>query len=183
MPVPMWVDKEATTPLLAAMVLCKHHGLKPVTPHRCNPHRAKLLLRQQKPGMIKAGGREHHLRDKLLLRQQKPGMIKAGGREQHLRDRPGFDPEFQIAMRASVELRPEAGILPYSACLSICPAFLFGPFWGLPRWGPPAISPAIFESGPISSGASWGAPHGVATLEVRKGAFDTFKKGSGAHGK
>ena len=34
----------------------------------------------------------------------------------------------------------------------------------------------------FSSGASQRAPHGVATLEERKGPFDTLKKGSGALG-
>ena len=34
-----------------------------------------------------------------------------------------------------------------------------------------------------SSAASRGAPHGVATLKVRKGAFDALNKGSGALGK
>ena len=35
----------------------------------------------------------------------------------------------------------------------------------------------------FSSGARRGAPDGVATLKVRKGAFDALKKGSGALGK
>ena len=35
----------------------------------------------------------------------------------------------------------------------------------------------------MSSGASRGAPQGVATLKVRKGAFDVLNKGSGALGK
>ena len=30
--------------------------------------------------------------------------------------------------------------------------------------------------------ASWGAPHGVASLKVRQGTFDALKKGSGALG-
>ena len=34
-----------------------------------------------------------------------------------------------------------------------------------------------------SSGASRGAPHGVANLKARKGAADTLNKGSGALGK
>ena len=34
-----------------------------------------------------------------------------------------------------------------------------------------------------SSGASRGAPDGVASLKVRQGAFDALKKGSGALGK
>ena len=35
----------------------------------------------------------------------------------------------------------------------------------------------------LSSGASRGAPDRVATLKVRKGAFDALNKGSGALGK
>ena len=34
-----------------------------------------------------------------------------------------------------------------------------------------------------SSGASRSAPHGVATLKVRQGAFDALNKGSGELGK
>ena len=34
-----------------------------------------------------------------------------------------------------------------------------------------------------SSGASRGAPDGVACLKVRQGAFDALKKGSGGLGK
>ena len=34
----------------------------------------------------------------------------------------------------------------------------------------------------LSNGASRGAPHGVATLKVRKGAFDALNKGYGALG-
>ena len=34
----------------------------------------------------------------------------------------------------------------------------------------------------LSSGASRGAPHGLAILKVRKGAFDALNKGSGALG-
>ena len=35
----------------------------------------------------------------------------------------------------------------------------------------------------LSSGGSRGAPHGVPTLKVRKGAFDTLNKGCGGLGK
>ena len=35
---------------------------------------------------------------------------------------------------------------------------------------------------PKESGASWGAPHGASTLKVRKGAFDSLNRGSGALG-
>ena len=44
-------------------------------------------------------------------------------------------------------------------------------------------SRGLHETLVISSGAWRGAPDGVATLEVRKGAFDAFNKGSGALGK
>ena len=35
----------------------------------------------------------------------------------------------------------------------------------------------------FGGGASQGAPDGVATLKIRKGAFDALNKGSGALGK
>ena len=38
---------------------------------------------------------------------------------------------------------------------------------------------ARFRATKESSGFSRGAPHGVATLKARKGAFDALKKGSG----